>query len=823
MRGSLHNNVIGLVAVFATIAMTMEFTGNVANAETASGVSKSISRTTSNTKVSESPETDVTKTAERSSAESEPSASNIYNEWGTASSGINLNIKLEKNNDKNEEGTLTLHIKPVDDKQIARITTQLKNSTVHVNNSKFELSTVASKITKVVFDKQITMSVSENMFKDMKNLESVENINNIKFKEDKSKDKNQADIVTTAYMFEDCTKLKHIGGIENWDLTNVVNADGMFDGCSSITTLDLESWKVPNLELAQGMFMNMKALTTLTLFKQKEASLTRINNMFTGDQKLNELNNIADLKTSKVVEFYQTFAKTSLTTLDLSKWDTSAAGTDKTETLGGMYAMFALMPNLKSIKFGEKWNTSNVTNMSSMFYNDSNLKSIDVSNWNTKKVTDMHYMFEGSGIQSLNISGWTVPQGTVDIPDGNGKTYKVSTSSNMLYTNNLRDVTFPRVNIYSSIPVGIWRDSSGISGVNPGENIDLITNTKSSKKSNEPVKRPVTSTKTNIRKVRDYIKVTFKTSGKNSKTVNCVADVLQGKDSATKKANTYSINGIQNFISCKQEDANKASRSASDSSTMTLAQVKNALGIKSGDTVKWDIDETPVVKSIKEIVISGKGAESVHAGIFHPAKGKDAIEVTANNKKEQSDSAFGAYNLLPWKDVTFTAHVTHNSSNPGGGSNPSGSNPIKDTNPNKDVNPDSDSDGSNPDGSDPIKDMDLGKDVNPDSYSDESLSDAKHNHQNISIDSTILHNGGNSAKTKDIRNNTYEKNIKKSNNDGEKNIAGQGHKSVPMLARTGSVIAELSMYAYVVMCVGIAAVSWKWNRFATSRGSHLRK
>lgn len=797
MRGSLHNNVIGLVAVFATIAITMEFTGNVANAETANSVSNSVSKTTFNTKTSANLKTDVVKTEERSSAESEPSASNIYNEWGTASSGINLNIKLEKNNDKNEEGTLTLHIKPVDDKQIARITTQLKNSTVHVNNSKFELSTVANKITKVVFDKQITMSVSENMFKDMNNLESVENINNIKFKEDKSKDKNQADIVTTAYMFEDCTKLKHIGGIENWDLTNVVNADGMFDGCSSITTLDLHGWIVPDLELAQGMFMNMKALTTLTLFKQKEASLTRINNMFTGDQQLNKLNNIADLKTSKVVEFYQTFAKTGLTTLDLSKWDTSAAGTDKTETLGGMYAMFALMPNLKSIKFGEKWNTSNVTNMSSMFYNDSNLKSIDVSNWNTKKVTDMHYMFEGSGIQSLNISGWTIPQGTVDIPDGNDKTYKVSTSSNMLYTNNLRDVTFPHVNIYSSIPVGVWRDSSGISGVNPGENIDLIANTKSAENSNKKVKKSVTGTSTSIRKVRDYIKVTFKTSGKNSKTVNCIADVLQGKDPVSKKANTYSINRIQNFISCTQEDANKANRSASDSSTMTLAQVKSALGIKSDDTVKWDIDETPVVKSIKEIVISGKDAKPVRTGIFHSAKDKDAIKVTANNKKEQSDYDFGAYTLLPWKDVTFTAHVTHNPSNPGSGSSPSGSDPIEDSDP--------------------------GKDVNTGSDSDESLSDVNYNHQNISIDSTILHDGGTSAKTKDIRNNTYEKNIKKSNNNVVKNIAGRGRESMQMLASTGSVIAQLSMYAYVMMFAGIAAVAWKWNRFATSRGSHLRK
>ena len=53
-----------------------------------------------------------------------------------------------------------------------------------------------------------------------------------------------------------------------------------------------------------------------------------------------------------------------------------------------------------------KLNTSNVTDMSSMFA-CSIVESLDLSNWNTSKVTDMSSMFNGtSGLQDLNIGKW---------------------------------------------------------------------------------------------------------------------------------------------------------------------------------------------------------------------------------------------------------------------------------------------------------------------------------------------------------------------------------------------------------------------------------
>ena len=59
------------------------------------------------------------------------------------------------------------------------------------------------------------------------------------------------------------------------------------------------------------------------------------------------------------------------------------------------YQWFASMPNLESICNIEYLNTSNVTNMNSMFYQCSKLASLDLSGFDTKNVNDMSNMFSG--------------------------------------------------------------------------------------------------------------------------------------------------------------------------------------------------------------------------------------------------------------------------------------------------------------------------------------------------------------------------------------------------------------------------------------------
>ena len=57
--------------------------------------------------------------------------------------------------------------------------------------------------------------------------------------------------------------------------------------------------------------------------------------------------------------------------------------------------MFGWFVNLKEINFGRNFDTSNVTNMSYMFYNCRSLTKLDLSSFNTSKLVNMSKMFYG--------------------------------------------------------------------------------------------------------------------------------------------------------------------------------------------------------------------------------------------------------------------------------------------------------------------------------------------------------------------------------------------------------------------------------------------
>ena len=89
--------------------------------------------------------------------------------------------------------------------------------------------------------------------------------------------------------------------------------------------------------------------------------------------------------------------------IDLSNFDTSK--------VTNMSSMFWNMHSLTSLNISN-FDTSNVTNMSAMFYN-MNLTSLDLSNFDTSKVTDMNAMFLNMwSLTSLNISNFNTSKVT---------------------------------------------------------------------------------------------------------------------------------------------------------------------------------------------------------------------------------------------------------------------------------------------------------------------------------------------------------------------------------------------------------------------------
>ena len=114
---------------------------------------------------------------------------------------------------------------------------------------------------------------------------------------------------------------------------------------------------------------------------------------------LSKIEGIEYLNTSNVTDMSQMFYDcSSLTSLDVSGFNTSK--------VKDMSYMFDLCSSLTSLDV-RGFNTSNVTDMQYMFNSCSGLTSLDVSGFNTSKVTNMFRMFFGcSGLTSLDVSGF---------------------------------------------------------------------------------------------------------------------------------------------------------------------------------------------------------------------------------------------------------------------------------------------------------------------------------------------------------------------------------------------------------------------------------
>lgn len=122
-----------------------------------------------------------------------------------------------------------------------------------------------------------------------------------------------------------------------------------------------------------------------------------------------------------------------LTSLNATGWNTSN-GTD-------MNSMFDNCSVLESITGISDWNTSNVTNMYQMFNHCEDLTSLDLSNWDTRNVTDMGFMFSGcNSLTPIGLANWN--------------TSKVTNMGNM----------FSNCNSLTSLDLSGW-DTSNVTGM----------------------------------------------------------------------------------------------------------------------------------------------------------------------------------------------------------------------------------------------------------------------------------------------------------------------------------------------------------------------
>lgn len=119
----------------------------------------------------------------------------------------------------------------------------------------------------------------------------------------------------------------------------------------------------------------------------------------------------SEFDTSKLTDFRYMLANTnfellpSSPSIDLSTWDTSSAT--------NMNSLFYNCSGVKSIIGLENWNTSNVEIMESTFSSCDKITTLDLSSWNVSNVTAFSFMFSSAlYLESINLSGWNMSKAT---------------------------------------------------------------------------------------------------------------------------------------------------------------------------------------------------------------------------------------------------------------------------------------------------------------------------------------------------------------------------------------------------------------------------
>ena len=161
-------------------------------------------------------------------------------------------------------------------------------------------------------------------------------------------------------LFKNYTEVNEIEFNNMLDTACVINMEDMFNGCKSLSELDVSGFDTSRVTDMNCMFYDCEGLTKLDVSRLATGNVTDMSHMFMGCKNLTDLD-VTGFDTSSVINMKSMFYDCEgLTKLDVSRLA-----------------------------------TGNVTDMSCMFGGCKNLTDLDVTGFDISSVTNMNYMFYG--------------------------------------------------------------------------------------------------------------------------------------------------------------------------------------------------------------------------------------------------------------------------------------------------------------------------------------------------------------------------------------------------------------------------------------------
>jgi len=216
-------------------------------------------------------------------------------------------------------------------------------------------------------------------------------------------------VTNISYMFLSASLFNQdIGG---WDVSNVNDFGGasnnnVFTNASSFNnggSPSINNWDVSNVTSFRGLFRNASSFNQ-PIGNWNVSNVSSMDSAFNGASSFNQ--NIGSWNVSKVTNFLNMFS--NATAFNNGGSDNIDNWTLRTDANIRMDAMFGGSNTTTSCKFNRyigSWNTERVTNMSSMFLNNTAFNQ-DIGSWDTSNVTLMNLTFGKTTSFNQDLGSW---------------------------------------------------------------------------------------------------------------------------------------------------------------------------------------------------------------------------------------------------------------------------------------------------------------------------------------------------------------------------------------------------------------------------------
>ncbi len=245
-----------------------------------------------------------------------------------------------------------------------------------------------------------------------------------------------SNVESMSAMFAGCQTLNSPFNINFWDVSNVTNMSRMFQGCQAFNQA-LSQWDVSNVTDMSSMFEDARFFNQ-NIGNWDTSSVVSMHKMFKEAQSFNR--NISNWNTESVTDMSEMFFGNINSSFsyqfnkNIGNWDTSNVtnmsgmfrgaiffnqdlGSWNTSNVSDMSDMFREAPAFNQ-NIGN-WDMTNVSSTARMFYmpitsnlplnsNFNNGGSSSIQNWNTSNIVDMSDMFFKAESFNYHLGNWNL-------------------------------------------------------------------------------------------------------------------------------------------------------------------------------------------------------------------------------------------------------------------------------------------------------------------------------------------------------------------------------------------------------------------------------